>query len=532
MSTVQGARRGWVGYGDVNMTARSGYSSTRLEDYDVADGYFYNNMYDDYAEWALSMRVVEHLYKHTTATKNPVPLAISLLVSHTFKGEVDTDTLQDGCIPLRYNNAALEAPLKQLLSTSGFETFLTPFATFAALYGDAPAWIAVDLATQRIRYQLLHPSWIKYAEFDEVGDVQLAVIEYQKADPVDPDKINFNSISQTVQQKTYTYRMVVSKTKFRTYKDNKPFAYVTNGRGEMVDEWDNEYGFVPLKLGHYEKGIDGWGRNCISGVPLKQINAYNDHMSIIRNSSRRTLEPILQATGVQAESEIDASQPARDGVKILFLSNPDAELKSITPQLDYSGANQTLEMLGNDLEKSFPILSLLRIREFGGNASGKALRTMFGDALAQIENFAKNIYPPIVDLLQMGVSMAAHHGFEGYGGFDLESYKRGDLAMRILPPHPFDDTLSPGEKVDKLKDIADLPEGTKRQALKELDYSEVDIEIIMTADKSEQEEKTRMAVRGLVDSAFGDDDEDETDLTDPEDEDAIDTEAQVLEKAA
>jgi hypothetical protein len=51
--------------------------------------------------------------------------------------------------------------------------------------------------------------------------------------------------------------------------------------------------------------------------------------------------------------------------------------------------------------------------------------------------------------MQMAVSIGGYRGYEGYGGFDLDSFKRGDMAMSIASRPVFE--VDQFEKIEESK---------------------------------------------------------------------------------
>lgn len=527
MTTAEAALAAWNGYPN-NLTPHRdipyGEWALRNARYRTAEGYYYNTIYDQLDAMAIELRINERLYKFIRGIFNPVQTLVFLLTAYAYKGTVDTQTLKGGATPLVYENTALEEPLKLAIKWSNLDQQLSKYVKDASLLGDAAWWICDDTARQRVRMELIDPGRVKLREMDEVGNVRSVVIEYKRQEEPDVNRYQpgYWSGALTLQKSTeYTYTMIADRDSFRTYKDGKPFKFPfhTDDRGNPVDGWDNPYGFVPLKMTYFEEGKDKWGKNAFFGVARRQIDEISDATSLLTDSVRNVVTPLLQAYGMTKSNQTQLTRDDKDNVSILYMPSTTAELKPVTIPLDIAAASAHRASLVADLEKNLPILALQRIREMSGNLSGVAIQNMFGDATSAIENLRRNLDPGITAAMQMCVTIGAIQGYEGFRAFNTDSYDNGDMELSIADRPVIEDRLSRGEKVDKLISIATLPAGTKRQALIEMDYSEQTIDEIVGADETESDEKQRQAIRQFAESKFPgsddvpDDDEEDADVT-------------------
>lgn len=524
MNAWNGARVGWQTTNSISalMPTRNvpfGDWQTRVNRYDIAIAYENNTIYDDLLAAAFTLRQEERLYKFIRGIKNPVKQENVLLQSYTYKGTIDTEAFKIGALPIRFENDTLLEPTKQVVKWSNLDQLLAPYVHDAALLGDAAIWICDDPVRQRVRLELLDPAYIKYIERDEVGNVKSVVIEYQYQEQPDVElyKPSMGGAFQLQTARLYTKTIKVTGDSFQTFRDGKPWGFYADVNGNLVPEWDNIYGFVPLKIGHYARGKDDWGVNSFFGTARRLIDEVNDQASIIHDSIRNVVVPLLQAKGVSSSSEITISRENRDGVAIAYLPSPEAALEPVSIPLDLAGANAIMTGRGNDLEKVMPVLALQRIRDIGGNLSGVAIQNMFGDATSQIENLRKQLDPVLIGAIQMAITIGGIRHYNGFNGFNVSSYDAGDMEMSIMPRPVIEDNLSRSEKVDKLVTISTLPVGTKRKALQEMGYSEDEIDEMIEDDQAEKEQNVRDAMRGFAEGTFGADGEDTADGTDTQD---------------
>lgn len=505
---INGAITGWQTGGTMALVPRRdvpfGYVQDRMRRYDIAYSYYYNTIYDVLNQYSAALLLEEGLYKFIRGISNPVKLENDLIVSYTYKGSIDPQNLQGGSLPLVYENTALETPLKQLIKWSNLDQQLASYVRDAALYGDSAWWIIDDPVSQRVRLELVDPARIKLVERDEVGNIKSAVLEWECSEVPDIDRYQPGAFGMQIQySKTYTKTIKVTKERFQTFKDGQSFAYYANPAGQLVAEWDNPYGFVPLKTACYQMGKDGWGQNSFFGTPRRMIDELNDQLSIVSDSIRTVIAPIIAAKGVRKSSEITVQREDRDSMAIIYVPDVSAALEPVTVPVDISGAKNHYDTLMKELKKNMPILALQDIRDIGGNLSGVAIANMFGDAISIIENVRKNLNPPLVGALQMAITIGGMRGYDGFNGFHANSYDMGNMALSIKETSVIDDKLSRSEKVDKIISLAPLPSGSKRAAYIEMGgFTEQDIDEIITADQLEADEKARNAVRGAMDAIF------------------------------
>ena len=491
MGAYFGARAGWSGGTIAGLTPQRdipyGDYLQRRSRYMLAESYYYNTIYDNLNGFAPYLKSDERLYKFIRGIVNPVQQENDLIVSYTYKGTVDQDNPKKGALPLKYDDR-LEPAIKQVLKWSNLDQQLGTYVSNAALLGDAAWWVVDDPAKRRVRLELLDPARVKYVERDEVGNVKSAVIEYEKEEEPDVARYEPSKSGMELRKaKTYLYTLKVDQNKFQTFKDGEPFAFYNDADGNPVSEWDNIYGFVPLKLAYYTEGKDGWGRNSFFGTPRRQIDELNDQASLINDSIRNVVVPMLVAKGVASAAEISSTVADKDALRILYLSNPEGSIEPLSIPLDIGGASGNRDALERQLKANMPILSLADIREIGGNLSGTAIENMFGDAISVIENVRKNLDPAAAAVLQMALTMGGIQGYDGFQGITADSYDNGDLEITVANRAVIDDRLSKQERIQVFRDIKDMPTTIQRLTLEELDFGKDDIDEMLTELAAEKQ---------------------------------------------
>ena len=484
---------------------------SRLNRYTVYDAYRRNTVYQSIETFAAKLKADRRLYRHIRGIYNPVARQNRLIRATVYPGAIDKQTLMDGALPIETDNRALIDALRILYGWSNLGRSLSLYVSYAALLGDCALWWADDRVRQKVRLEVLHPGKIRDAEFDGAGNVKAAVIEYQKVDPPEVETLRPGQVSsaEMVTQQSYTYTLKVDKQRFATFKDGEPFAYSVDASGAPVSEWDNEYGFVPLVIGHYEDSGLLWGENSFFNTQRK-IDEINDAASLLNDSIRKVVIPLLKAKGIKKPKATNTDEPGlsfsqndKDELLVAYLSDKDSDLEPIIIPLDISAAAQNVDRMLLELERDMPELALQRIREQAGNMTAPGVRTGYSDAIWRIEAARQNLDPALISALQMGITISAINGYTGFGAFNADSYARGDIDFDIKKRPIIADTIDKGTKITTLLNMSDKPPGIQRLVLQELEYSKPEIEGIVAETQAQQEAQARAAVRGMVDSLFG-----------------------------
>lgn len=477
----------------------------RMARYALYTAYKDNTVYRSIETFSARLKADNRLYRHIRGVYNPVARQNRLIASNVYQGNVDTERLKTGALPLMLGNEALLEPLIQMARWSNLNQQLSLYVSTAALLGDVGLWLADDPVRQRVRMEVLHPSKIYDVRLDSAGNVKQAVIQYAKAE--EPDLVAMNARRHPLERDpdTYVYRMEVDQEAFKTFKDGEPFDYINGVAGGEYAEYPNEYGFVPLALAHYDTTGLKWGINSFYNS-LPKINEVNDQASIVNDGIRRVVaKPILKATGMSKTDDkiqTSGSDPQRDDLSILYLPKPDADLEQIEMNLDIMAALTGLDKMLHELTLDMPELALQEMRNQVSAPTAPGVRTLYSDARGAIENARKNLDPPLMSAWLMGVSMAAVGGYEGFGAFSRESFDAGMMDAQIKDRPVIDETLSKTDRLTALSTVSNQPVAVQKLILKELDYSDDEIVEVTTATAAQQEQQTRNAVRGVMDSVL------------------------------
>ena len=461
--------------------------AARLFRYFHYGSYHDNTVYSRLINYASTHRERSKLYQHTRAIYNPVARQNRLIVSNVYQGAIDLETMTDGAVPIKTDNDAGTEALRQVIKWSKLGQNLSLYVRWAALLGDVAIKVVDDRDREKVRLELLHPGKIRECEFDEVGNVKSVIIEYERVDDPEVAIMQPGRLHVDRERRPYTYTEKITRDKFQTFKDGEPFAFYADAGGNLVPEWDNEYGFVPMVVAHYDNVGMKWGANAFYNS-LRKIDEINDAASLINDQVRKSVNLMWYFAGVRQSSELSTATEA-DGTskkdKTPAIYGPEgSQPYPMIGNLPIADALANLQNMLGELERDMPELALQRIRE-NGNLTAPGVRTGYSDAIGNIQNARKNLDPALVSALQMAVSIGGFNRYDGFNGVTLDSYERGDLDFDIRERPVIGDSLSKQERITALQSVGNATPAIQRLMLKELDYADKEIDDVI-ADNTEE----------------------------------------------
>jgi hypothetical protein len=451
----------------------------RMMRYAMNAAYYNNTVYRNINRLAPTLRQQYALYKHIRGVYNPVARLVDLYVANVYGGTIDYEMMSKGAIPLFSdgNDTLLEA-IQTGWRWSNWQTQKSLFVRNGAQFGDAAIWIQDDLRRSKARMEVVHPAKIKGAEFDDSGNVKKVEFEYRMSLP-DVDK-----------GREFAYGMIVDKEWFVTLKDGNPYPFMENSAGEMVPEWKNEYGFVPLVIVQHKDVGQAWGASAFHSS-IHKINEINDAASMLNDNIRKSVNVVWYYRGVSKSSDITVPGQTDDATRSTdatsrkdvspALYNPDKDAPEPFPMVfpvDIADANANILQMMSELENDLPELALHRLRQIGGNLSGVSIRNLYTDARSRFTEARGNYDDGLVRANQMMVAIGGYRGYNGFAGLGLDSYERGDLDHFIKDRPIFEDALTKQERIQVLGNLPEQPEQA-RLVLKELDVPDDDIKVIV-----------------------------------------------------
>jgi hypothetical protein len=425
------------------------------------------------------------VYKHARGVDNLYYRLVETLTSMLVGGAIDLDNLKSGAFHVVGADEALVEAIAQIITWSNWAINKSLYARLCAMLGDVGLWIVDDPQRKMVRVEVLDPAKIKDAEFDEIGNVKRVVIEYER-DWVNPE---------TGKHDLVWYRMEVDKEWFRTYKDDKLFAWQTDQRGNGVAEWPNRYGFVPLRIVKFKDVGFDWGASCYhTGIP--KINEANDLGSVLDDGIRKAADPPWYLAGVDSDGDLEFSGQLDNGTSTTeptavrddfnMLYGPEgSQPHSMAPTIPVSDINQRHESLHAEMERDAPVLAIARMRDKIAGMSGIAIRNMFVDADGAVKEAMANLDYGVVKAFQMAISIAALNGYDKFQGYSLDSYKQGAIDFYLKPREIFQDKFTPKEEVEIISALPSNPAAARYILINKLQMSEEDADEIIAGQVSQ-----------------------------------------------
>lgn len=449
--------------------------SSRLFRYEHCRHYYFNTIYnEDHAAYsAQHLKKSNHgLYRHTRPIYNPVARGVDMYPAKVYGGQLDLEELTGGAIPLKGIDDRQREAIKQLWIWSDWQTNKSQFVQTGAMNGDTFIKVVDEPDKGRVRMEICIPDIFSDIDFDSVGNITRCVIEYQKYDK---------------DGTPYRYKEVITKEEFATFKNDQPFAYMTDRNNESQSSWPNIYGFVPV-VHVKHKGVPGarFGMSAAHKVIFK-VDEMNSSGSAMNDNIRKVVNPIWAAIGLTGniESTVDDTKG-----KLPILGIPDGvDMKPLVMPIDLAAAGQNLDRMQSEIERDMPELALHRLRE-GGNLTAPGVRAGYSDAIDLINEAMGHYDSGQVRAVQMSMTIGGIRGYKNFSGFDLGSYDRGDLAFHIGHREVIDDTLSKFERTTFLINV----QAPKTLVYKELEISDDDVIAAQAEDEKIAERQMQLEI--------------------------------------
>jgi len=415
------------------------YEGRKLR-YQILWAWYESTAFRNIHNWAQAYRNSYQLYKYTRNLYNPAFRIVEFWKMMVWGGLLDAEGLEKGAIPIKTVNENIRLPIVKLWKDSNWDINKDITVLYGTAMGDAAIRIVDDPVRGEVRLENIHPASIKSLVIDDRGFVR----EYE----IEETRIKDDG-------KPATYLEVAKRipnsdtVKFETYADRKLFAW--NG---LASSWTKEYGFIPLvAIQHNSVGFDfGWPEIH----PLRsKVNDIEDLASKLHDYIRKVIDPVwlfnfAKPKGGKTDTTMnvdtstsDYKEPGREEVPAMYVSQADAKAQAlVTNEISISETSAQIGSMLSELERDLPELQM-DIWTVGQDVSGKAL----GKARQRVERKViqrrPNYDKALVRAHQMALAIGGEAGYEGYTGFNLESYKAGKLDHTIpsdriiFMPDPF-----------------------------------------------------------------------------------------------
>jgi hypothetical protein len=99
--------------------------------------------------------------------------------------------------------------------------------------------------------------------------------------------------------------------------------------------------------------------------------------------------------------------------------------------LNITAVGERIRDLLTEIEEDYPELKVMKLQGASGDASGKALRYAQQPASTRTQTARANYESALVRAQQMAIAIGGYAKYDGYQGFDLDSYEAGKLDHSI-----------------------------------------------------------------------------------------------------
>ena len=395
--------------------------------------FYENTAYQELVHtWASTFKTREGLYKYIRGIYNPSARICNFTRDHIWAGRLDIQDGQataKGALPIVTDNDALRLPIATLWQASNWQANKDLTSLWGSVYGDVGLMVVDDPARRKVSLRTINPGNLLEVERDYSGNVKAYTLEEIRlsGDEDDPD--------QEVTYREEATREGVNVI-YRTYKDGKLFDW-----GNGAAAWSVPYGFIPLVvIPHIDVGLK-WGFSELHTGRVKFAEV-DDIASKLSDQIRKTVDAKWLASGVddprkkQRSLQMttgtptdDRPYPGREEEHILY-APAGASMTALVANLPIEATGNEVQRMLDGLADDYPELSLIKM-SIRGQLSGVALRTAREPVADKIIERRGRYDDFLVRAQQMAIAIGGWRGYEGYAGFNLDSYRQGALDHSI-----------------------------------------------------------------------------------------------------
>lgn len=389
-----------------------------------------NSVYRNIHNFSRSYKAAFGLYSYIRSIYSPAQRLGTFYQTHLMGGSLDP-LAGDGnrtpsALPILTDNAALRPAIARLWRDSNWQIKKNVLSLQGTVNGDVGIEVVDDPIKGRVYLEVVHAGKIKDVEYDAYGNVKGYCRVETRTDP-DNDR------------RSVEYKEEVSRdgdnVVYQTYKDGT--LYKWNGE---IAEWVQPYGFVPLvMIQHNNVGLD-WGWSIYhSALPkIREVDdiasALGDYIRkmvnapMLYNFAKGTADITVPQTPAQSRTNLE---PGRQTVPAIYVNQESAKGQPLVTELNITAVGERIRDLLTEIEEDYPELKVMKLQGASGDASGKALRYAQQPASTRTSTARANYESALVRAQQMAVAIGGMNGYDGYQGFNLDSYDAGRLDHSI-----------------------------------------------------------------------------------------------------
>lgn len=434
MAGIGAFRQAYMDSGSENEQTFESIEARRMR-YEVYWSFYSNTAYSRVNKWASSFKIQENLYKYTRNIYNPSYRIGEFYREHLLAGALDVDDPSQGRLPIETDNSALLGAVSALWQASNMQVLKDIIALRGAIEGDVFLRVVDDPRRGKVMLERVDAGSVSDLTIDEAGNVKGYILEELRDDPDSPSR-------------TVTYTEEVTRdgdlVVYRTYKNGAPYGWY-----DQPAEWEIPYTFVPMvHIQHNNVGLDfGWSELHSLRPKVQEVD---EQASLLSDYLRKYSDPVWLASGKRManislddddEDGSDQDQPGRNRLRIISGFAEGTKMQALVADMKVGDTLQHIENMLAELERDYP--ELQTDIWASGATSGRALRVARERVTSKALQRRGNYDDGLVRAQQMAIAIGGFRDYDGYEGFDLGSYDRGDLDMRfgdraVFEPDPLD----------------------------------------------------------------------------------------------
>lgn len=500
MTFVQSLSRLFGGVGPTGYRAQGVYApaSPLLEDklsaittYRVLRALYDNNgLYEDLS-YILATR---GLWKESLQPlRNPANRVVEFYASKTCPGAKLEEAL-----PIEAKSQAVTDAIMKVWRWSNWGAKKQVAVRWNAIYGDLFIKVVGRQDPARVFYQLLAPETTTEIEQDERGylthirmDIPVLRVDRKTGLKNVPRMVTeiWDKDTDSLRMWEHDFGPGTDVSQLGT-----PFQNVS-----IIEKF--QVNFIPIVQGKFRDTGEARGAGAFQHA-FDKINEANRqatrlHQLLFRHnnvtfainaggldpSGRPIPAPMVEIDGVVATSELPIGDDR-------FLSLPgNATLEPLVPNLNYAAALDILNAQMQEIQRDLPEMAYFDLREMGGQISGRAVRTLLGDAIDRCLEFRGNFEDALARADMMALTIGQLTGaLPGLAG----SFEEGswEHSFTERPVFPIDDLeQAEADNMEATAGMAWHEIGvSKRELLRQKGYTDAQIQQMEGEIAKEQED--------------------------------------------
>lgn len=389
-----------------------------------------NSVYRNIHSFARTYRTTYGLYAYIRSIYSPAQRLGTFYQTHLMGGSLDP-LAGDGnrtpsALPIMTDNAELRPALARLWRDSNWDIKKNVYGLQGTICGDIGLEVVDDPIKGKVYLEVVHPGKIKHVEYDAYGNVKGYCRIEQRADPLG-------------KRGTVEYKEQVSRdgdnVVYQTYRDDMLYAW--NGD---VAEWVQPYGFVPLVMVQHNNVGLNWGWSIYhSALPkIREVDdmasALGDYVRkmvnapMLYNFPKGTADITMPATPIPSRAN---PEPGKQTIPAIYVAQESAKAQPLVTELNIDAVGARIRDIITEIEEDYPELKVMKLQGASGDASGKALRYAQQPASTRTQTARANYDSALIRAQQMAIAIGGFNRYDGYQGFNLDSYAAGRLDHSI-----------------------------------------------------------------------------------------------------